>query len=312
MQDRVAALLGKEASLYMPTATMSNAVAIRTHTSPGDEIVMEKNSHIYIHEGAGYALLSGCGVALVSGNGGPMDPADVAKAIRKTKGSLSHSPNGTLVCVENTCARYGGTTYEQATLDAIAKAAHDAECKVHMDGARLFNAAVASGVSPARMGRDIDSVQICLSKGLGAPLGSCLAGSRELIDRAHRWRKVFGGGMRQAGVVAAAGLFALENNIARLADDHARARRLATAVAAMPGWRVDMERVRSNMMFAFPRSGDLAGAKEALGARGVKVMPEAGAIRAVLHLHITDADVDHAIGAFAEVGELMGPAKAKL
>jgi len=158
--------------------------------------------------------------------------------------------------------------------------------------------------------RDVDSVQICLSKGLGAPLGSLLVGSRELVARAHRWRKVFGGGMRQAGVVAAAGLFALEHNIERLADDHARTRRLAAAVAAMPGWRVEEGRVQSNMLFAYPRNGDLAGAKEALGARGVKVMPEAGAIRAVVHLHISDADIEHAIGAFAEVGKL--PPSAKL
>ena len=153
---------------------MSNAIAIRAHTNPGDEIVTESTSHIYIYEGGGYAALSGCSVALVPGKLGIMTPEDVEKAIRKGDGSLGHFPNGSLVCVENTSNRGGGTCYAQETLDAIAKVAHDNNCAAHMDGARLFNAAIATGTEPARIVRDYDSISICLSKGLGSPVGLSL------------------------------------------------------------------------------------------------------------------------------------------
>ncbi len=191
LQNRLAAMLGKEAALFVPSGTMSNAIAIRAHTNPGDEIVTESTSHIYVYEGGGYAALSGCSVALVPGKLGIMTPEDVAKAIRKGDGSLGHFPNGSLVCVENTSNRGGGTCYPQETLDAIAKIAHDNDCAAHMDGARLFNAAIATGTAPARIVRDYDSVSICLSKGLGAPVGSVLVGSSEFITLAHRWRKMF-------------------------------------------------------------------------------------------------------------------------
>ena len=233
LQNHLASMLGKEAALFVPSGTMSNAVAIRAHTSPGDEIVTETTSHIYQYEGGGYAALSGCSIALVPAVRGIMNPADVTNAIRKEAGSLGHYPDGTLVCVENTSNRGGGTCYPQETLDAIAKIAHDNGCMAHVDGARLFNAVIATGRDAARMVRDYDSISICLSKGLGAPVGSVLVGAADFIAKAHRWRKMFGGGMRQAGVIAAGGLYALEHHIERLAEDHDRARRLAEAVNAM-------------------------------------------------------------------------------
>jgi len=224
LQDMLAEMLGKEAALFVPSGTMSNAIAIRAHTNSGDEIITETASHIYVYEGGGYAALSGCSVALVQGNSGIMEPQDVANAIRKQEGSLGHYPNGTLVCVENTANRGGGTCYPQDKLDQIAKVAHDNGCAAHIDGARLFNAVIATGTSASRMVREYDSISICLSKGLGTPVGSVLVGSQEFIAKARRWRKMFGGGMRQAGVLAACGIYALENHIERMSEDHLRAK----------------------------------------------------------------------------------------
>ena len=301
LQNRLAKMLGKEAGLFVSSGTMSNAVAIRAHTNPGDEIITEINSHIYVYEGGGYATLSGCSVALVPSNLGIMEPEDVAKGIRKEKGSLGHYPNGSLVCVENTSNRGGGTCYPQEKLDAIAKIAHENECAVHMDGARLFNAVIATGVDPARMVRDYDSISICLSKGLGAPVGSVLVGSKDFITEAHRWRKMFGGGMRQAGVIAACGLYAIENHVERLCEDHTRARRLAEAVNAMDGFSVNLDSVETNMVYI---EGELSALEimDGLAAQGIDVLDVGPtAVRAVVHLHITDEDIDAVIEAFSSL-----------
>ena len=202
LENRLAAMLGKEAGLFVPSGTMSNAIAIRAHTNPGDEVVTEATSHIYVYEGGGFAALSGCSIALVPGRAGIMDPADVRKAIRKGDGSLGHFPTGSLVCVENTSNRGGGTCYSLDAMDAIARDARENDCTSHIDGASLINASVATGQDVSRIARDYDSISICLSKGLGAPVGSVLVGSSEMISRAYRWRKMFGGGMRQAGIIA--------------------------------------------------------------------------------------------------------------
>ncbi|MAT48287.1 MAG: low specificity L-threonine aldolase [Euryarchaeota archaeon] len=300
LQNMIADLLGKEAALFVPSGTMSNAIAIRAHTNPGDEIVTESTSHIYIYEGGGYAALSGCSVALVPGELGIMKPKDVEKAIRKGEGSLGHFPNGSLVCVENTSNRGGGTCYPQEDLDEIAKIAHDNKCAAHMDGARLFNAAIATGTDPARIVRDYDSISICLSKGLGAPVGSILVGSSKFISLAHRWRKMFGGGMRQAGVIAAAGLFALENNISRLAEDHERAKILASAINEIDLFSVDLEGVQTNMVY-IKVLGDINAEVlvEKLSEQDVHVLALGDdLLRAVTHIHITDEDIVNSINAF--------------
>ena len=303
LQNMISELLDKEAALFVPSGTMSNAIAIRTHTKPGDEIITESTSHIYIYEGGGYAALSGCSVALVPGKLGIMTPADVEKAIRKSDGSLGHFPNGSLVCVENTSNRGGGTCYSQENLDAIAKVAHENDCAVHMDGARLFNAAIATGTNPARIVRDYDSISICLSKGLGSPVGSLLVGSSEFIAQAHRWRKMFGGGMRQAGVIAAAGIYALENNISRLDDDHKRANKLASAINEMEMFSVNIEGVQTNMVY-IEINGDLNANQvvEKLAEHDVHVLALGdNLLRAVTHIHITDEDINKSINAFKTI-----------
>jgi len=301
LQDRLAQMLGKEAALFVPSGTMSNTVAIKAQTRHGDEIVTHRKSHIYLYESGGYAALAGCSVSLVGGARGQMSPIEVQKAIRKSAGSDSHYPDCNLVCVENTTNVGGGSIYNQETLDAICEVAHRNDCRAHLDGARMFNAVIGSGINPARMVRDFDTISVCLSKGLGAPAGTVLVGDRETIAESHRWRKMFGGGMRQSGILAAAGLYALENNIERLSEDHYRARRLAEAVNQMSHFSVDLGAVQSNMVYV--DCADI-GAKqmiERLAQRGVDVLDESDSIvRAVVHLHITDQDIDRAIEAFED------------
>ena len=302
LQEKAANILGKEAGLYVPSGTMSNIVATRTHTSPGDEIVTEAHSHVYQYEGGAFAALSGCSVALVHAKNGLMTPEEVSNSIRKAEGSLSHYPNGSLVCVENSAQGGGGTVYSQETLDEICKIAKEKDCKLHMDGARLFNAAVASRTDPARVVRDFDTVSICLSKGLGAPVGSVLVGSKNDLTQAHRWRKMFGGGMRQAGVIASAGIYALENNIERLSEDHKRARAFAESINNMKPFSVNLETVQSNIVFISVEKGSTKRKIEELSKHGVGILDtDDSTIRAVFHLHITDEDLGEAVEAFKRI-----------
>jgi len=306
LQNRIAEILGKEAALFVPSGTMSNAVAIKSQTKPGDEIVTHCKSHIYMYEAGGYAVLAGCSISLVEGERGQMSPENVQRAIRKVAGSDSHYPECTLICVENTANVGGGSIYDQETLDAICEVAHRNDCRAHMDGARMFNAVVASGTDPARMVRDFDTISICLSKGLGAPIGSVLVGDAATIAEAHRWRKMFGGGMRQSGILAAAGLYALENNIDRLGEDHARARHLAEAVDAMEAYSIDLGAVQSNMVYINCKKDGAKTLVNSLAERGVDVLDleqgvdygDISTVRAVVHLHITDEDIDRVIAAF--------------
>ncbi len=299
LEQRLAAMCGKEAGLFVPSGTMSNAIALRAHTSPGDEIITAKNSHIYLYEGGGYAALCGASIALVDVHGGLMRTEDVEQAIRKQAGSLSHYPDGSLVCVENTSNRGGGACYPQETLDQIAALAKANDCATHMDGARIFNAAIATNTSVDRMVRDYDSVSICFSKGLGAPVGSVLVGSSNFIARAHRWRKMFGGGMRQAGILAAACLYALDHNIERLEDDHRRTKMLAQAIQNVDGFEVDMDTVETNMVY-FQSEIPATQVMEKLQTTGIDVMDiQPHACRIVVHLHITDEDIQRIIEAFA-------------
>ena len=302
LQNKAAELLGKEAALYVPSGTMSNIVATRTHTSPGDEIVTEAHSHIYRYEGGAFAALSGCSVALVDGKNGLMTSEQVSSSIRKAEGSLSHYPNGSLVCVENTAQGGGGSVYSQEAIDDICKVAREKDCKLHMDGARLFNATVASNTDPARMVRDFDSISICLSKGLGAPIGSVLVGSKEDLAQAHRWRKMFGGGMRQAGMMAAAGIYALENNIDRLREDHRRARKFAEALVEMPNFSVNLDTVQSNIVYIGVGKGRSKQMIEKLAKQDIDILDtDDSTIRAVFHLHIGDEDLEKIIEVFAQL-----------
>ena len=247
LQEEVATLLGHEAALFVPSGTMANEVAIRTHTEPGDEIIVELKSHVFAHEGGGPAALSGVCIRTLAAHRGILDPADVEAAIRNAPDG-GHQPYTKLICLENPSNEGGGSVYPLDVLDAHLALAEERGIRTHLDGARLLNAAVAQGVSPARIARGFDTVSLCLSKGLGAPVGSLLAGSTRTIERAHRFRKMFGGGMRQVGYMAAAGRYALKHHVERLAQDHVHARLLAEA-AVEAGARVDMEAIRTNMVY---------------------------------------------------------------
>jgi len=301
LQERAAEMLGKEAALFVPTGTQGNQVAILTHTRRGQEVVVEAEAHVYIYEVGGIAALSGCQVKPVPGVNGAMDPAAVEAAIRADN---VHYPRTGLVCLENTHNRSGGCVLPPENVAAVAEVAHRHGIPVHLDGARIFNAAVALGRPVAELVAPVDSVMFCLSKGLAAPVGSLLVGSRDFIAEARRNRKLLGGGMRQAGVLAAAGLVALELMVDRLADDHANARRMAEGIANIPGLAVNMETVQTNMVaveITDPRWTAPA-LVQALRAEGV-LCNDTGPrrIRLVTHKDVTAADVELALDAFARV-----------
>ena len=301
LQEEVAGLLGMEAGLFVPSGTMSNAVAVRTHTQPGDEIIAEEHSHLYVYEGGGYAALSGCSIALVPGKYGLVNPEDVSKRIRKSEGSQSHFPNASLICLENTSNRGGGTCYRLETLNEIGDIARESDCRMHLDGARLFNAVVASGNRASELVAMFDSVSVCLSKGLGAPVGSVLVGSKPFIEEAHRWRKMFGGGMRQSGILAAAGLYALDHNLDRLKDDHHHARKLAESIQGLHGMSISMDTVESNMVYVqTEESAD--NWKQKLEEHGVLCFALGeNTLRLVTHLHIDEEQVERAGKVFADL-----------
>ena len=225
-----------------------------------------------------------------------MNPVDVEASIRKGDGSLGHYPNGSMVCVENTSNRGGGTCYSKEKLDGIAKIARENNCRSHIDGARIFNAAESTSLSPKRMAKEYDSISVCLSKGLGAPVGSVLVGSSETLYKAHRWRKMFGGGMRQAGVLAAAGIYSLENNVHRLSEDHDRAMKIARALDEMDSYEVDLEQVQTNMVYVKCDKDGANSLISRLEKSGVQALTiDHSTIRIVTHLHITDDDVQRTI-----------------
>jgi threonine aldolase len=295
LEAEAAALLGKEAALFVPTGTQGNQVAILTHTQRGDEVIMEAESHVFYYEVGGIAALSGCQTRPLPGFRGAMDPDQVAAAIRSDN---IHFPRTGLVCVENTHNRSGGCILPPENVAAIAEVAHARGVPVHMDGARIFNAAVALGRPAAELVAPVDSVMFCLSKGLAAPVGSMLVGSREFIARARRYRKLLGGGMRQVGVLAAAGLVALRTMIDRLAEDHANARRLAEGLSAIPGLQVEHETVQTNMVMfdILDRRWDAAALSGALSRAGVlcnAVGPRR--IRLVTHKDVAGADIPEAL-----------------
>jgi threonine aldolase len=220
LEEKICGMFDMESALFCPSGTMTNQIAINVHTSPGDEVICDRLSHIYQYEGGGIARNSGASVCLVDGNRGRLTVEDIKKSINPDD---SHKPISKLVSLENTVNKGGGAYYDLIAIKEISAYCNDTDLKLHLDGARLFNALAETGTSPNAYGELFDSISICLSKGLGAPVGSLLLGSKAFIRKAHRVRKVFGGGMRQAGYLAAAGLYALENNIDRLKDDHSRA-----------------------------------------------------------------------------------------
>ncbi len=244
LQRQVATMLGKEDALYVPSGSMANQIAIKVQTHHGDEVLMGWGSHCVCFEGGAAAAISGVQYRTL-GEGGLYSEDDLAAALQP---SNVHFPPSTLAWIENTHNRGSGRIFPQARVEAIAALAHAEGMNVHLDGARLLNAAAATGLTPAELVAPVDSTSICLSKGLGAPVGSVLAGSGAFIQQALRYRKMFGGGMRQVGILAAAGLYALEHNVARLVQDHDNARLLAEGLAPLPGVTLDLDQVESNIV----------------------------------------------------------------
>ncbi|OLE36966.1 MAG: hypothetical protein AUG48_05815 [Actinobacteria bacterium 13_1_20CM_3_68_9] len=246
LQERAAEMVGKEASLFVPSGTMGNLCALLSHTQPGQEVILEIDSHIFQNEVAGASVVAGLQLRPLDTPDGRLTPEQVRRAIRAPD---IHEPSTGLLCLENTHNRKGGTCLSPKQTAALGDIAHEGGFPVHLDGARVFNAAVALRIDVRELTGPVDSVMFCLSKGLSAPVGSMLAGSRDFIGRTRRMRKMLGGGMRQAGVLAAAGLCALNEMVERLAEDHANARRLAQGLQGLAGVDIDLSRIETNMVF---------------------------------------------------------------
>lgn len=301
LEELGASIVGFEAALFVPSGTMGNQVAIMSHTQRGDEIIMESMAHICTYEVGAPAVLSGVQIRTIKGTYGVMDPTEVEEAIRKPN---IHFPRTSLICLENTHNRSGGCVIPIENMKAIYEIASRHGVKVHLDGARVFNAAVALGVDVKEITRYCDSVQFCLSKGLCAPVGSLVAGSREFIERARKARKLLGGGMRQAGIIAAAGIIALTKMVDRLKEDHENARILAERLCQVPGLYIDMKTVQTNMVVVGTRGLGVDGPEfaAALKKRGVLCNADLPyRVRLVTHREISREDVEEAARIIAEV-----------
>jgi threonine aldolase len=296
LERRVAELLGQEESVFVPTATMANEIALRALSEPGDELIAEENAHLLLSELGGPAVHAGLMTRPVRGRAGRFGPDTIQRMVRRTDGT--HVPPTGVVAIENTHNASGGRVWPLEEVRALVGACRELELSVHLDGARVLNAAVASGVSAAEIAGSFDTVTLCLSKGLGCPLGALVAGSDELMRRARRLKHQFGGAMRQAGIVAAAGIYALDTNVERLADDHRRARRLAEGLHAA-GVPVDLEQVETNFVQvdvgALGLDTSDALARLAEEGVGLSATPHPGVLRAVTHLDIGDEEIDSAI-----------------
>lgn len=299
--ERLAAeTMDKEAALFVPSGTMGNAIAVKVWTRELDEVIVEARSHIYNMESTHITFISRVSPRPLPSRRGAMDPAEVERNIRKPS---VHIPRTSLICIENTHNNWGGAVVPYENIQAIRRIALEHSVKLHLDGARIFNASTASGVPVKEYAALADSVMFCLSKGLSAPVGSLLTGPREFIDEARRVRKALGGGMRQVGVLAAPGIVALREMVGRLKEDHFRARRLAEAIAGLPGVQLNPEEVETNILifgFDHPRitiPAFLARLKE----RRVLALATTGGIRFVTHKDIDDEDVERAIEAFRDI-----------
>ncbi len=300
LQERVAELLGKEAACFVPSGTMANQSAIRAQTEPGDEILAHPDSHIIHYETGAPAALSGCMIRPVPGERGQYSAADLERLIRAES---VHSPRSRLVIVENTHNRGGGSVWPMDQIVEVVGVARKAGLRLHLDGARLWNACAASGHQPREYAKHFDTVSTCFSKGLGAPAGSSVAGDRATITKVHRIRKMFGGAMRQAGVLAAAALYALENHRARLPEDHANAKFMAEGLAQIKGLSVNPAHVETNIVYVGvdPSIGTAADYCARVRAAGVLVLPTAPQhFRVVLHLQSPRAALEKALGVFAD------------
>ncbi|MCY3600274.1 MAG: beta-eliminating lyase-related protein [Gemmatimonadetes bacterium] len=301
LERRTAEILGKEAAMYVPTGTMSNQLALRAHTEPGDAVLIGPGAHIWFGEGGAPSPISGVVIRPLEGDRGMFGAATLRAALNLDMGTVRARMQAPvrLVCAENTHNGAGGAVWPPDLLREMLAAAREAGLATHLDGARLWNATAATGIPEAEFAQGFDTVNVCFSKALGAPLGSALAGPTGLVERARRFKQLYGGGFRQAGIVAAGALYALEHHRGRLAEDHARAKRLARGLAAIPGLEVDVEGVETNIV----RFRTTVGAAPEFAGR----CREAGVLlnaysrrdlRVIPHLHTTDDDVAAALQVF--------------
>ncbi|MGQ9645493.1 MAG: low-specificity L-threonine aldolase [Thermodesulfobacteriota bacterium] len=301
LQEKVARILRKEASIFVPSGTMANQLAIKSHTQPGDEVIIEATSHPYNFEGGASAALSGIQFYCLKGVRGILDASQIEEAIRPDD---HHFPVTRLICLENTHNRGGGSIYPIKKIAEISQLARSKGLLVHLDGARLWNASVASGIEPHEYAQWADSVSVCLSKGLGAPIGSIVAGTKAFIDRVHRFRKMFGGGMRQAGIIAAAGIYALDHHIERLKEDHQNAKRLALGLKEIKAVSIDPEEVETNILIFDVAAAGMTPIQicDAIKKEGVLIHAIGKTqIRLVTHLDVSKEDVEAALKAFKRV-----------
>jgi threonine aldolase len=300
LEQRSAEIFGKEAALFVPTGCMGNLIAIKVWTHHGDEVICEERSHVNMYELASMSAIAGCMPRVARAEDGLLAWKDIEAVIRP---KIYYDSQSTLVCLENTFNMWGGTVYPTAQVDDICKNAHAVGLKVHLDGARIFNAATALGESVATMARGVDSVMFCLSKGLGAPVGSVIVGPREFIEKARIYRKMYGGGMRQAGVIAAAGLIALEKSPARLHIDHTNAKRLAEGVAQIPGFVIDPAKVKTNIVIFDCEQTGINAVEwcEILYKRGLWAQDTAlYSVRFVTHCDVNEEQIERALEVLRE------------
>ncbi len=293
LQQKAARMFGMEAALYCPSGTMTNQIAIKVHTKPGDEVICDEGSHVYRYEGAGIAFNSGSSVRLIQGDRGRITAEQILQNINPDD---QHFPVSKLVVAENTANRGGGSCYNYRELEKISKACKENDLGFHLDGARLFNALIETGQKPGQYGKIFDSISICLSKGLGAPVGSLILGDKDFINQARRIRKVFGGAMRQAGFMAAAGLFALDNNIARLKEDHDKAKKISNVLSNCSFVKEVLPVETNIVVFKLIdniKDTDFLNTLEAKGVRAVGFGPQT--IRMVTHLDFTENMLDDLI-----------------
>ncbi len=301
LQEKIAKILGKEASIFVPSGTMANQLAIKSHTQPGDEVVIEATSHPYNFEAGASAVLSAIQFYCLKGIRGILDAPQIEEAIRPDD---HHFPVTRLICLENTHNRGGGSIYPIEKIAEISRFAKAKGLMLHLDGARLWNASVASGIKPHEYAQWADSVSVCLSKGLGAPIGSLVAGTKTFIDRVHRFRKMFGGGMRQVGIIAAAGIYALDHHIERLKEDHQNAKRLALGLKEIKGISIDPEEVETNILIFDVADTGMTPfqVRDAIKKEGVLIHAVGKTqIRLVTHLDVSSENVEVALKAFKKV-----------
>jgi len=306
LEELGAQLLGKEAGLFVPSGTMANQLALRCHTRSGDEVICHAGAHLYNYESGAQSALAGIAIRPIASDDGSLPVETVQSSLH-----LSDDPHlapTSLICFENTHNGCGGCVVDPENIAAVSGLARKHGLALHMDGARLFNAAAGSGTSAREMASSFDTVSVCLSKGLGAPVGSLLLGSADHIKIAYRFRKMYGGAMRQAGVIAAAGLHALNHHVERLAEDHRRAKMLAEELNLLPHVHVDLEKIHTNLVYfelgeghPLVQDGEAGDLLERLGARDILITGGGRRFRAVLHLDVDDAKLEKALGVFREV-----------